>query len=208
MRAATADVRGSSSSASTGATGAVSATGPVGTTGAASASGPTVTRVDSLTVRVTGSCWRAVDPVHLESALAGSRAAGRYSRAGTPALYLSSSPEGVAAAMIAHADARSARLVVVELDVDASGIVDLRDPVALEAAGVDPADAAAPWQEAVAAGAEPPSWRVRDRLVELGARGLIDPSRKRPGLWHLTLFDWNEPGAPRVELVRGSGADG
>lgn len=160
----------------------------------------TVTRVDALTSRVVGRCFRAVDPAHRHSALTGSRAAGRYSRADTPTLYLSSSPEGVAAAMIAHASARTPLLELVEVDVDAHGIVDLRDHAALAAAGIDPADAAAPWQEAVAAGAAPPSWRVRDRLLELGAHGLIDPSRKRPGLWHLTLFDWNSPGAPRAEL--------
>lgn len=28
--------------------------------------------------------------------------------------------------------------------------------------------------------------------------GLIDPSRKRPGLWHLTLFDWNRATKPSV----------
>jgi RES domain-containing protein len=91
---------------------------------------PQITRLDDRTVRVTGRCLRAVDPAHREAALAGSRAAGRYSRAGTPTLYLSSSREGVAAAMIA-----------------------------------------------------------------------IDPSRKRPGLWHLTLFAWNAPGAPRATLL-------
>jgi hypothetical protein len=35
-------------------------------------------------------------------------------------------------------------------------------------------------------------------LERLGAHGLIDPSRKQPHLWHLTLFDWNNPGAPCV----------
>ncbi|WP_306233418.1 RES family NAD+ phosphorylase [Agrococcus beijingensis] len=171
---------------------------------------PQVMKLDRLTSRVVGRCFRAVDPAHRATALEGSRTAGRYSRAGAPTLYLSSSPEGVAAAMIAHTDARRAALDVVEVDVDAHGIVDLRDRAALEAVGIDADDAAAPWQEAVAAGAEPPSWRVRDRLVALGAHGLIDPSRKRPGLWHLTLFRWNAPGAPRAELVGGAlvGGDG
>ncbi|SFS18128.1 RES domain-containing protein [Agrococcus baldri] len=167
--------------------------------------GPAVVRIDALTSRVTGRCYRAVDPAHLDSALEGSRTAGRYSRASSPTLYLSASREGVAAALEAHADARSSKLVVVEIDVDASGIVDLRDAAALEAAGIELADATAPWQAAVRAGAEPPSWGVRDRLVELGARGLIDPSRKRPGLWHLALFDWNRPGAPVVTMAGGRG---
>lgn len=91
-------------------------------------------------------------------------------------------------------------LEIVEIDVEASGIVDLRDAKALEVAGIDLADAIAPWQDIAAAGGTPKAWTVRDRLCEAGANGLIDPSRKRPGLWHLVLFRWNEPGAPVVRL--------
>lgn len=49
--------------------------------------------------------------------------------------------------------------------------------------------------------AMPSSWRVRAQLEAVGASGLVDPSRKRPGLWHLVLFRWNEPGAPTVTLA-------
>ncbi|MDY7526362.1 RES domain-containing protein [Cryobacterium sp. 10I1] len=66
--------------------------------------------------------------------------------------------------------------------------------------GIDLADAVAPWQDIAKAGDEPSSWQVRRRLEALGANGLVDPSRKRPGLWHLTLFRWNGPDAPRVAL--------
>lgn len=103
--------------------------------------------------------------------------------------------------MIAHKDARSVTLEIVEVEVEAAGIVDLRDPDALKAAGIDLADAIAPWQELAAAGGTPTSWAVRDRLLEIGANGLIDPSRKRPGLWHLVLFRWNEADAPTVRLA-------
>lgn len=99
-----------------------------------------------------GTFYRAVDPEYLESAIAGSRSAGRYSRAQEPTLYLSSSVDGVRAAMIAHRNARSAALEVVEVDVEADGIVDLRDPGALTVHGLDLADALAPWQEIAAAG--------------------------------------------------------
>jgi RES domain-containing protein len=147
---------------------------------------------------IHGTFYRAIDPSFRAFAIVGSRTAGRYSRAHEPTLYLSSSVDGVEAAMIAHRDARSAALEVLELDVEASGIVDLRDANALEAAGIDPAHAAAPWQEIATAGGTPASWTVRDRLLAGGANGLIDPSRKRPGLWHLVLFRWNEPDAPIV----------
>src|SRR5690606_28128881 len=141
-----------------------------------------------------------IDPSFREFAIAGSRSAGRYSRSHEPTLYLSSSVDGVEAAMIAHKDARSAALEIVEIDVEASGIVDLRDANALEAVGIDLADAVAPWQDIAAAGGTPSSWTVRDRLLEAGANGLIDPSRKSPGLWHLVLFRWNEANAPSVRL--------
>lgn len=147
---------------------------------------------------IRGTFYRAVDPRYREFAIAGSRSAGRYSRPHEPTLYLSSSVDGVEAAMIAHKDTRSAVLEILEIDVEASRIVDLRDAAALEKAGVAVADAVAPWQEIAASGGAPTSWTVRDRLLEVGANGLIDPSRKRPGLWHLVLFRWNEVDAPAV----------
>lgn len=160
-----------------------------------------MTSIDStFAPAIRGTFYRAIDPNFLEFAIAGSRSAGRYSRAYEPTLYLSSSVDGVEAAMIAHKGARSAALKIVEIDVEASGIVDLRDTNALEAIGIDLADAAAPWQDVAAAGGTPSSWTVRDRLLEAGANGLIDPSRKRPGLWHLVLFRWNEADAPTVRM--------
>nr|WP_188037255.1 RES family NAD+ phosphorylase [Actinotalea sp. JY-7885] len=133
--------------------------------------------------------------------MTGSRSAGRYSRPDEPTLYLSSSVEGVGVAMTAHRAARSAALEILRIEVEASGIVDLRDRAALESAGISPADAAAPWQEIAASGGTPPSWTVRDRLLDAGANGLIDPSRQRPGLWHLVLFRWNRGEAPTVRVA-------
>ena len=100
--------------------------------------------------------------------------------------------------MIAHTDHRAPRLEVLRFDVEAEGIVDLRNHAVLESMGIDPADAAADWQEVVAAGRSPSSWKVRQLLESYGAQGLIDPSRKQPNLWHLTLFSWNTAGAPTV----------
>ena len=153
---------------------------------------------DPLARRVGGTFYRAVDPAYEEFALAGSRSAGRYSPPDVPTLYLSASSEGVTAAMIAHSSGRSRDLQVMEFDVDAVGIVDLRTHDALRRIGINPDDTAADWQDALANGAVPSSWRVREVLERRGASGVIDPSRKRPGLWHLTLFRWNREGAPTV----------
>ena len=162
---------------------------------------PVVSWENALMRTVEVSFYRAVDPAYRDAALAGSRSAGRYSPPDVPTLYLSSSPEGVAAAMIAHSDDRTPNLEVVQFNVEADRIVDLRDHEALKSVGIDPADAAADWQEVVAAGGSPSSWKVRETLERLGARGLIDPSRKQPHLWHLTLFAWNADGTPSVREV-------
>jgi RES domain-containing protein len=161
---------------------------------------PLVEQIDHVLSRVSGTFYRAVHPAHRDTAIHGSRNAGRYSQPSQPTLYLSASPEGVEAAMIAHTRGRVVDRVVLEFHVEAHDIVDLRDPAARLATGVDLEDAVAPWQNIVATGGEPSSWSVRRQLEDLGASGLIDPSRKRPGLWHLTLFRWNAPGAPRVAL--------
>ena len=156
---------------------------------------------DPLGRTVSGTFYRAVDPAHRDVALAGSRSAGRYSPPGVPTLYLSASRAGVAAAMIAHTDARSPTLDVLEFHVLADRIVDLRAHEALRSIGIDPAAAAADWQETVAAGVSPPSWRIREALEQRGAHGLIDPSRRRPELWHLVLFRWNVADAPSVRAA-------
>ena len=161
---------------------------------------PSVEQVGDVWSRISGSFYRAVDPSHQDTALLGSHLAGRYSEPSQPTLYLSSSPQGVEAAMIVHTQGRVAELVLLEFQVEAHNIVDLRDPAVLLAAGIDLADAVAPWQNIAKAGGEPSSWQVRRRLEALGANGLVDPSRKRPGLWHLTLFRWNGRDAPRVAL--------
>jgi hypothetical protein len=147
-----------------------------------------------------GTVFRAVDPRFRAFAITGARAAGQYSRADEPTLYLSSSVEGVEAALVAHSDTRSTEPVIVEVDVVTSRIFGNGEAAARSAAGVDLEDATAPWQQVVADGGAPTSWLVRDRLVALGADGLIDPSRKRPGLWHLVLFRWNTADAPHGNL--------
>lgn len=149
-------------------------------------------------VCVRGEFYRAIDPAYENSALDGSRSAGRYSPPNMRTLYLSSSPEGVAAAMIAHSSERSPELKVLAFEVTAERIADLRDADAMARLGVDPEEAAADWPGDLAAGRIPKPWAVRETLEKAGAEGLIDPSRKRPGLWHLTLFSWNTFGVAQV----------
>ncbi|RZT64024.1 RES domain-containing protein [Microcella alkaliphila] len=146
-----------------------------------------------------GTFYRAVAPEHHASALSGSRAAGRYSRPEQATLYLSATTRGVAAAMAAHGG--MSRKIVVPFVVTADQIADLRDSDVWAALRADPRCASASWRDALDNGDTPPSWEIRDRLEASGARGLIDPSRTQPSLWHLVLFRWNEPGEATVSYA-------
>lgn len=152
-------------------------------------------------IDVSGTFYRSVARVHLDKALTGSIRAGRYSRAEQPTLYLSSSPDGVEAAMQAHRTVADDDRLTLAVAVACDRIFDLRDMAACAAIGLDRASAFAPWQDVVKAGGDAPSWEVADQLRALGANGLIDPSRTAPGLWHLVLFRWNEPDGPQVRLA-------
>ena len=150
---------------------------------------------------IDGIFYRAIDPAYRNFALSGSRGPGRYSDSDQPTLYLSSSPEGVEAAMTSHSANRRASLEIVRVSVTTNKIIDLRNDEALLAAGSDLGDAIAPWQEIGREGGVPRSWKVRKRLESLGIKGLIDPSRKAPGRWHLVLFSWNHDSHSRVFLL-------
>jgi hypothetical protein len=152
-------------------------------------------------VSVRGVFYRAVVADGCGDALQGSTAAGRYSRPHQRTLYMSATQEGVAAAMQAHPLPDGMRRTICALAVEAQAIVDLRDDRACEQAGIRRENAMSPWQELVSGGGIPPSWAVRARLEDVGANGLIDPSRKANGLWHLVLFRWNIPGGPTVRIA-------
>ena len=125
------------------------------------------------------------------------RPAARFNRTGRDALYLSVDEASARVAMTRHARAGDPPRVLVRYAIGACRVVDLGHP---EARALRER-AAGDWRAALARGEEPESWRVVDELGRAGEVGLIDPSRRRPGLWHLTLLRWNEPGAPAVERV-------
>lgn len=128
---------------------------------------------------------------------------GRYNRPGERALYMSASPEGVAAAMQRY-DGASRTLI--RLRVDAARLVDLRDPDGCARWGVDSSGAKQDWIAAIDRGHTPQSWLVSDRVRAVAAAGLIDRSRHEPWTWHLVLFRWNVADAPEVAMVERGGA--
>lgn len=127
--------------------------------------------------------------------LDGTERPGRYNRPGERTLYASGSRAGVRAAVARYGDAPRA---LMRLEIAAERLLDLRDTADRAALGIAALAAVGDWQAALARGEEPPSWHIADQARAIGAAGLIDPSRRAPGEWHLVLFGWNRPGLPRV----------
>lgn len=67
-------------------------------------------------------------------------------------------------------------LTLVAYRLDCEPIADLTDGAVLASAGIDPADLACPWEDMVARGLVPPSWRLVDALLDAGFHGAIVPS--------------------------------
>lgn len=154
-----------------------------------------VTAADGL-CSLNGRVYRAVFEHDRAHVLAGSDRPGRFTPPGCRTLYTSTTAQGTLVALGPYMRTVDPPRTVVALDVQAQGICDLRDRAACAALGFDATLAAVPWHEA-----PPPSWTIVEMLIARGANGVIDPSRKRPDLFHLALFRWNEPGAPTVTLA-------
>lgn len=137
--------------------------------------------------------WADDPDVHLMRG-APDRPPARFNRRGQDALYLSPDVESAKVAIGQDVRKDDRPRVVLTFEVERCALFDLRRP---EAANIY-ALASQPWRKLLAAGGEPSSWLAADRFRTDGHIGLIDPSRRRPGLWHITLFRWNEPGAPGV----------
>ena len=155
---------------------------------------PTIlTEVSGTFVKIV---WADDPDVHLSKG-APDRPLARFNRTGQDALYMSPDVESARVAIGQDVRPEDRPRVVLTFEVERCKLFDLRNPEAAEIYSV----AAQPWRRLVAHGADAPSWQAADQLREAGHIGLIDPSRRRPGLWHITLFRWNESGAPTVRRV-------
>lgn len=134
--------------------------------------------------------------IQLERGLA-HRPAGRFTRVGQDALYLSPSDEAARVAMGGYVKDGDPDRVLLQYQVDGCKLYDLRHA---DAANIR-ALARQSWRDVFAAGQSPESWGAADQVRELNHVGLIDPSRRRPDLWHITLFRWNESEAPIVKRI-------
>ena len=121
----------------------------------------------------------------------------RFNRTGEDALYLSPDETSARVAIAEYVKPGDPPRMLLRYEVAPCSLFDLRHPEAAEVYEL----ARQNWRDAVARRQEPPSWQAADHIRKGGHAGLIDPSRRRPGLWHITLFHWNLPGAPMVRRI-------
>lgn len=123
----------------------------------------------------------------------------RFNRKGQDALYLSPDLESAKVAVGQDVQPGDPPRFYLTFQLQTCALFDLRTAEASRLYE----RARQPWRARLAAGFEPSSWNVADQLRREGHIGLIDPSRRRHGLWHVTLFRWNEEGAPSVHRIDG-----
>ena len=124
------------------------------------------------------------------------RPAGRYNRKGEDALYLTLNEASARVAMKKYAADITFPIFLIHFQISNCSLVDLRLTANKDLKSKSVKD----WSQELKQGLEPSSWQVSDYLRRNGEIGLIDPSRKSPSVWHVTLFRWNEPDAPTVSI--------
>lgn len=125
------------------------------------------------------------------------RPAARFNRIGQDALYLSPDEVSARVAIGEYVKPEDPPRVLLTFEVERSTLFDLRHPQSSDVYEL----ARQSWRKALQAGEEPKSWEAADFIRQSGHVGLIDPSRRRPGLWHITLMRWNEADAPSVRQI-------
>ena len=140
--------------------------------------------------------WRAYVPRWAHLPLSGEGAArfgGRWNPVGAPAIYaareLSTAWAEYNQGFVQHP------ALIARLELTGADLADLTDP------DVDPAIHDCEWRAALDAGEEPATHRLRRRLLDAGRHGVIYSSFMSPGGTCVALWRWNEPGAPRLEIV-------
>lgn len=153
-------------------------------------------------LRISGPFFRAISADRIDDVLEppSAHSAGRYHRPGQPALYMSPSAEWARIATSGYFREDGVQRVVVRLEVGIADVLDQRDEKACAFLGIDREKSNRSWREALKSGAEPPSWANADAARAVGADGIVDRSRHIPDGWHVTLFRWNQPGAPEVAV--------
>lgn len=162
-------------------------------------------------MRFTGGAYRAHDPRWSFKPLSGEGAGvygGRYNRKGQPALYLALDAITAVREITQGLARKFDPCVLCSYDVDCEPLADLRSKAGRSRHHVKLNDMRCAWFLEAAAGKEPASWRIADRLFAEGYAGLLTPSFA-PGATasahNLVLWKWGAELPTRVAVYDPSG---
>ncbi len=162
-------------------------------------------------MRFKGTTYRAHDPRWSFKPLSGDGAAlygGRYNRKGRPALYLALDAITAVREVTQGLARKFDPCVLCSYDVDCEPLADLRTDAGRARHHVKLSDMRCAWFLEAAAGENPASWRIADRLIAEGYAGLLTPSFA-PGATqdahNLVLWDWGTELPTRVAVYDPSG---
>ncbi len=113
------------------------------------------------------------DPVSGEGA---KRHGGRFNRPGVSCLYASASPETAWLEAQQAFVFKAQPLTLCAFEVNCADVLDLCDGTIRKKLGVTLEDMACAWEDIASHGKEPPSWRIADRLISIGAAAIVTPS--------------------------------
>lgn len=139
-----------------------------------------------------------------ESGEGASRHGGRFNRPGTPALYTALRPETAWLEAQQGFAFKAQPMTMCAYDVDCADILDLTSHVTIGALAIDQGNLACPWEDMADRGDTPPSWELADRLIAVGAAGVIVPSfahRAGPDDHNLVLWKWGKVPPHKVRVV-------
>lgn len=143
----------------------------------------------------TGLLYRALNPIWAREPLSGAGAArfgGRFNRVGRSALYTSLAPETALREANQVGTLQPTTLIACRADI--GPLLDGRDPAALEAFGLTPAELAdLGWRDRMLAGQQVPTQDLAEAAVAQGICGLVVPSFARGApadALNLVLWTW------------------
>ena len=132
----------------------------------------------------------------------------RFNPKGAPALYLALTIMTAVKEINQGFAHKIEPCVLCSYDVDCEDIVDLRSEADRKAAGVSLEDMAYAWFSDISQGREPPSWRIAQRLIDVGNAGVLVPSFA-PGATaedqNLVLWKWGKSLPHKVSVHDPSG---
>lgn len=154
-------------------------------------------RRDRLAIRFDGVAYRAHHPRWAYQPTSGQgaeRHGGRFNRKGRPALYTALDITTAWLEAQQGFPFKAQPMTIVAYRITCERIADLTDSARLEAAGIDRAELACPWEDLASRGLRPPSWRIADELIAADFQGALVPS-------FAPAFGPVPANAPRTNLV-------